>query len=34
MIQEQAEERFDLFMEQMAEQKGVTEKLKEQDQMI
>lgn len=34
LIQEQAEERFDLFVEQMAEQEGVTEKLKAQDQML
>lgn len=34
MIQEQAEERFDLIVEQMAKQEGVTEKLKEQDQML
>ena len=34
MIQEEAEERFDLLVEQMAEQEGVTEKLKEQDQML
>lgn len=34
MIQEQAEERFDLFVEQMAEREGVTEQLKAQDQML
>ena len=34
LIQEQAEERFDLLMEQMAKQEGVTEKLKAQDQML
>ena len=34
MIQEQAEERFDLLVEQMAKQEGVTEKLKAQDQML
>lgn len=34
MIQEQAEERFDLLVEQMAEQEGVTERLKVQDQML
>ncbi len=34
MIQEQAEERFDLLVEQMAEQEGVTEKLKAQDQIL
>ena len=34
MIQEQAEERFDLLVEQMAEREGVTEKLKAQDQML
>ena len=34
MIQEQAEERFDLLIEQMAKQEGVTEKLKAQDQML
>ena len=34
MIQEQAEERFDLLVEQMAKQEGVTERLKEQDQML
>ena len=33
-IQEQAEERFDLLVEQMAKQEGVTEKLKEQEQML
>ncbi len=34
MIQEQAEERFDLLIEQMAKQEGVTEQLKAQDQML
>ena len=34
MIQEQAEERFDLLVEQMAKQEGVTEQLKAQDQML
>ena len=34
LIQEQAEERFDLLVEQMAKQEGVTEQLKEQDQML
>lgn len=34
MIQEQAEERFDLLIEQMAKQEGVTEQLKVQDQML
>lgn len=34
MIQEQAEERFDLLVEQMASQEGVTEQLKVQDQML
>ena len=34
MIQEQAEERFDLLVEQMAEREHVTEQLKEQDQMF
>ena len=34
MIQEQAEERFDLLVEQMAEREEVTEQLKEQDQML
>lgn len=34
MIQEQAEERFDLLIEQMAKQEGVTERLKVQDQML
>ncbi len=33
MIQEQAEERFDLLVEQMAEREVMTEQLKEQDQM-
>lgn len=31
MIREQAEERFDLLVEQMAKQEGVTEQLKEQE---
>ena len=34
MIQEQAEERFDLLGEQMAKQEGVTEQLKAQNQML
>ena len=34
VIQEQAEERFDLLVEQMAKQEGVTEQLKAQDQML
>ena len=34
MIQEQAEERFDLLVEQMAEREGVTEQLKAQNQMF
>jgi len=34
MIQEQAEERFDLLAEQMAKQEGVTEPLKAQNQML
>ena len=33
-IREQAEERFDLLVEQMAKQEGVTEQLKAQDQML
>ncbi len=34
MIQEQAENRFDLLVEQMVEKEGVTEQLKAQDQML
>lgn len=34
IIQEQAEKRFDLLVEQMAEREEVTEQLKEQDQML
>ncbi len=34
MIQEQAEERFDLLVAQMAEKEGVTERLKSDDQML
>lgn len=34
MIQEQAEERFDLLVEQMAEWEGVTEGLKVRNQML
>ena len=34
LIQEQAEERFDLIVEQMAEREHVTEQLKERDQML
>ena len=33
-VQEQAEMRFDVLVEQMAEREGVTEQLKAQDQMI
>ena len=33
MIQEQAEERFNLLVEQMAKQEGVAEQLKAQDQI-
>ena len=34
MIQAQAEERFEILVEQMAKQEGVTEQLKAQDQML
>ncbi len=34
IIQEQAEERFDLLVAQMAEKEGVTERLKAEDQML
>ena len=34
LIQEQAEERFDLLVDQMAEREGVNEKLKASDQML
>lgn len=34
MIQEQAEERFDLLVEQMAKREGVTEQLKAQKQIL
>ena len=34
MIQEQAEERFDLLVQQMAEREDVTEQLKESNQML
>ena len=34
IIQEQAEERFDLLVEQMTKQEGVTEQLKERNQML
>ncbi len=34
IIQEQAEERFDLLVEQMAKREGVTERLKAQKQML
>ena len=34
MIQEQAEEKFDLLVEQMTKQEGVMEQLKAQDQML
>lgn len=33
-VQEQAEERFDLLVEQMAKKEGVTERLKAQDQIL
>ena len=33
-IQEQAEERFDLLVEQMEKQEGVTEQLKAQEQIL
>ena len=33
-VQEQAEEMFDLLVEQMAEREGVTERLKARDQML
>jgi hypothetical protein len=34
LIQEQAEARFDLLVDLMAAQEGVTEKLKAEDQML
>ena len=34
MIQEQSEERFELLVEQMAKQEGVTEQLKAKNQML
>ncbi|MDE5907703.1 MAG: TnpV protein [Lachnospiraceae bacterium] len=34
MIQEQAEKRFDLLVEQMSKREGVTQQLKAQDQML
>ena len=34
MMQEQAETQFDLYVKQMAEQEGVTEHLKEKNQML
>ena len=34
MVQEQAEERFDLLVQQMAEREEVTEQLKERNQML
>ena len=34
LIQEQAEERFDLLVDQMAEREGVNEKLKASDQIL
>ena len=34
MMQEQAKERFDLLVEQMAKREGVTEQLKAQEQML
>lgn len=33
-VQEQAEERFDLLVERMAKQEGVTERLKAENQML
>ena len=34
MVQEQAESQFDVLVEQMAEREGVTEKLKEENQLL
>ena len=34
MMQEQAESQFDVLVEQMAEREGVTEQLKEENQML
>lgn len=34
MLQEQAETQFDLLVKQMAEREGVTEHLKEENQML
>ena len=34
MVQEQAELQFDMLVEQMAEREGVTEQLKENNQML
>ena len=34
LVQEQAESRFDVLVEQMAEREGVNEQLKAQDQML
>ena len=34
MVQEQAESQFDALVEQMAEREGVTEKLKEENQLL
>lgn len=34
MVQEQADERYDLLVDQMAEREEVTERLKERDQML
>ena len=34
MVQEQAELQFDVLVEQMAEREGVTEQLKEENQML
>ena len=34
MVQEQAESQFDVLVEQMAEREGVTEQLKEENQML
>ena len=34
MVQEQAESQFDVLVEQMAEREGVTEQLKEENQLL
>lgn len=34
MVQEQAELQFDVLVEQMAEREGVTEQLKEENQLL